>query len=78
MDLVQSKLNVIEWVTDYRGHFYDTERVKIVELTHKHGLKCTMFSAKTVALLLHKLDCFIESKLNLSTKTVGKSVTKTL
>ena len=62
---MQSKLNVIEWVTDYRGHFYDNERVKIVELTHKQGLKCTMFSAKTISKLLCKLDDFIEAKLKL-------------
>jgi hypothetical protein len=65
MDLVQSKLNVIEWLTDYRGHFTDRGDAKIVELKSKKGWLSIWISAPNVASLLKRLDKFLFSKVKI-------------
>lgn len=65
MDLVQSKLNVIEWLTDYTGHFSERGNTKIVELKAKKGWLSIWISATSISGLLKKLDKFLFSKVKL-------------
>lgn len=63
MDILQTKLNVIEWLTDYKGHVIQRENDRLVELRHKNGMVATMFTGKTLKSLVSKVDKFLDRKL---------------
>jgi hypothetical protein len=75
MDAIESKLNVIHWLTDYKGKVVEFRGRKFVELNHKDGFLKWMFGCQSTKQLLTKLDAFIDRKL--STKFVDIPMNKT-
>lgn len=71
MDAIESKLNVIHWLTEYKGKVIDVKGRKFVELTHRKGFNMWLFGCQSTKELLSKLDNFIDRKL--SPKSGGKS-----
>ena len=71
MDILQSKLNVIEWLTDYKCNVIHREHDRLVELRHKNGMVTTMFTGKTLKSLMSKVDNFLDRKLKLIHKNSG-------
>lgn len=64
MDLIQSKLNVIHWLTDYKGKVIQVNGRKFVELTHRKGFNMWLFGCQSIDELLTKLDNFIDRKIS--------------
>lgn len=62
MDILQSKLNVIEWLTDYKCNVIQRENDRLVELRHKNGYVTTMFTGNLKS-LVSKVDKFLDRKL---------------
>lgn len=72
MDTIESKLNVIHWLTDYKGKVIEVKGRKFVELTHRKGFNKWLFGCHSLDELITKLDNFIDRKL--SPNVGGKSV----
>jgi hypothetical protein len=62
MDELQSKINVIGWLTDYKGTIIAESKRIIVELNNKKRLNKWFLTAKSTADMLTKLDGFINTK----------------
>ena len=63
MDTLQSKLNVIEWLTDFKGHVFNREHDRLIELRHKKGYLTCMYTGKSDESLMEKLNGFLDRKL---------------
>lgn len=72
MNLIESKLNIVHWLTDYHGQVVNYNGRNFVELNHKSGFNKWVFSHQKIDVLLSQLDNFIERKL--STEIVNNCV----
>ncbi len=63
MDALQNKVNVISWITPYKGSIIKHKGRKFVEFNHRNGMNKWFFSAPDEDSLLKKLDNFLVNRL---------------
>lgn len=74
MDTIQDKINVIHWLTEYKGQICSNAKSLMVELIHPKRMYKCVFTAPNEGCMLDKLNGFITAKL--STNSVDKLVFK--
>jgi hypothetical protein len=62
MDELQRKINVIHWLTDYKGIIIKESKRVMVELIHQSNFNKWFLTAKSTTDMLTKLDNFITKK----------------